>query len=207
MKNHLRIETSLTLLNPLMLKDFHQILSSGPIILLTITLELGMVFQNVWSRVVGDVLTDISTSNIFLTMLFPAECYQNYQAVLAFGSIDGLRCNRHFANCCAYISSKAACKPSFQWPFLEGCTVCASERYWFNWTLSDKKQCTDIAWTMLTLRQLIHLFSSGLLLTCLNIYNVILLSFHVCSCFTQQICEFTFTSVCISIKNTGNLSK
>ena len=75
-----------------MIKDFLQILSSGSIILLTITLELRMVLQNISRRVVGDVLTDISPSNIFLTFMpFPAGFYQNYQAVLASVSINGFK--------------------------------------------------------------------------------------------------------------------
>ena len=82
---------TVSFLNPLMLKDVLQILSSGSIILLTITLELRMVSQTIWRRVFGDVLTDISPSNIFLTMPFPAGFYQNYQAVFASVSINGLK--------------------------------------------------------------------------------------------------------------------
>ena len=47
-------------------KDFLQILLSGSKILLTKTLELRMVLQNIWRWVVGDVLTDISPPTIFL---------------------------------------------------------------------------------------------------------------------------------------------
>ena len=42
-----------------------------------------MVFKNICRRVVDDDLTDISQSNIFLTMPFPAGFHQNYQAVFA----------------------------------------------------------------------------------------------------------------------------
>ena len=77
--------------NLLMLKDFLQILSSASIILLTITLKLRKVLQNIWRRVVGDVLPDISPSNIFLTMPFPARFYQNDQAALAAVGINGYK--------------------------------------------------------------------------------------------------------------------
>ena len=42
-------------------------LSSGSMIFLAITLEMRMISQNIWIRVVGDVLFNISLSNIFPT--------------------------------------------------------------------------------------------------------------------------------------------
>ena len=50
-------------------------LLSGSMILLTITLKLRMVLQNIGRSVVGNVLINISPSNIFLTLLFPAKSY------------------------------------------------------------------------------------------------------------------------------------
>ena len=49
-----------------------------------------MQLQTIWRGVVGDVLTDISQSNIFLTMTFPSEFCQNDLAVLAAVSINEL---------------------------------------------------------------------------------------------------------------------
>ena len=63
-KKHLRLVIS----SPL--TEFVLELSSGSMILLIITLELGMYLQTIWRRVVGNVLINISLSNIFLTMLF-----------------------------------------------------------------------------------------------------------------------------------------
>ena len=42
-------------------------------ILMIITLKLRMVLQNIWRRIVGNVLIDISSSNTFLNLL----CLQN----------------------------------------------------------------------------------------------------------------------------------
>ena len=58
-----------------------------------ITLELGMHLQNIWWRVVGNVMINISLSNIFLNMLLTAKFHQNYQAVLGVVSINGLHCD------------------------------------------------------------------------------------------------------------------
>ena len=52
-------------------------LSSGSIILLTVTLKVRMILQNIWRRVVGYVLIAISLTNIFLTLLLPAIFHQN----------------------------------------------------------------------------------------------------------------------------------
>ena len=52
-------------------------------ILLTITSELSLILQNIWRRVVGNVLNNISHSNIFPVLLLPARFHQNRQA--AFG--------------------------------------------------------------------------------------------------------------------------
>ena len=70
---HLRFEFLLKLL-------------SGSMILLTITFELRMISQNIWRRVVGNVLINISPSNIFLTLLLPVWFYQICQS--AFGRCD-----------------------------------------------------------------------------------------------------------------------
>ena len=50
-------------LNPFMLKGFLSKLSSGSLILLTITRELIIILQKICMRVVGSVLNDISPSN------------------------------------------------------------------------------------------------------------------------------------------------
>ena len=51
-------------------------------ILLTITSKLRMILQNIWRRVVGNFLNNISPSSIFLTMLLPAAfhhlCFWRY---------------------------------------------------------------------------------------------------------------------------------
>ena len=47
--------------------------SSGPIILLEITLELNVNLENIWLRVVGYFLINISPSNIFSKIAFVRE--------------------------------------------------------------------------------------------------------------------------------------
>ena len=73
-----------------MLKDFFQKLSSGSLILMTTIFELRLILQNIWMRVVINILINISPSNIFPNMFLPAIFHQNCQAVLAVVSIDGL---------------------------------------------------------------------------------------------------------------------
>ena len=81
-------------INPMMLRTqfekLTQELTSGSMILKTIILELHMVLQNIWKKVVGYDLFNISPSNIFLFMLLPARFNQNCQVVLAAVSINGL---------------------------------------------------------------------------------------------------------------------
>ena len=60
--------------------SFHRKLSSGVMILLTITFELGIILQNIWRRVVGNVLINISPSNILPIVLKPDRFLQNCQA-------------------------------------------------------------------------------------------------------------------------------
>ena len=50
--------------HPFILNPLIQKLSSGSMVLLTITFELRMILQNIWRRVVGNVLINISPSNI-----------------------------------------------------------------------------------------------------------------------------------------------
>ena len=49
-----------------------------------------MKYQNIWRRVIGKNLMNISTSNISTTTPFPAF-HQNCQAILAAASINGLK--------------------------------------------------------------------------------------------------------------------
>ena len=63
-----------------------QKLSSGSEILLTITLELKMISQNISRIIVGNVLINISSSNIFSTTLMLGGYHQKYQA--AFGHCE-----------------------------------------------------------------------------------------------------------------------
>ena len=60
--------------------EFLQKLLSGPMIILTIPLKLRVVLQNIWRRVVVNVLIKISPSNIFLTFLLPTWFYQYCRA-------------------------------------------------------------------------------------------------------------------------------
>ena len=55
---------------------------SGSMILLAIPLILRIILQNIWRRVVDDVLINISPSNIFLTFLLPASFHQKCKADL-----------------------------------------------------------------------------------------------------------------------------
>ena len=50
-----------------------------------------MLLENIWRSFVGNVQMNISTSNIFPNMLLDKRFHQNYQAVLAALSINGLR--------------------------------------------------------------------------------------------------------------------
>ena len=49
-----------------------------------------MLLENIWRRVVGNILMNISPSNISWNMLLAKLFHQNYQAVLAAVSINGL---------------------------------------------------------------------------------------------------------------------
>ena len=66
-----------------MLKSPPGKLSSGSMLLLMINFDLRMILQNLWRRVVGNVLMNISPSNILLTMLLPTKYHQSCSA--AFG--------------------------------------------------------------------------------------------------------------------------
>ena len=50
-----------------------------------------MLLENIWRRVVGNILMNISTSNISWNMLLAKRFHQNNQAVSAAVSINGLR--------------------------------------------------------------------------------------------------------------------
>ena len=56
-------------------------LSSGSMILLIITSELSILLENIWRRVVGNVLMYISPSNIFPNMLLAEGFQQKCQTV------------------------------------------------------------------------------------------------------------------------------
>ena len=62
-------------------------LLSGPMILLKVVLKLRIMLQNIWMRVVGNILDNCFPSNLFLCILFPARFHANCQAVLAAVSI------------------------------------------------------------------------------------------------------------------------
>ena len=49
-----------------------------------------MILQNIWRRVVGNVLIYISPSNIFLTMFLPARFYLICPAVVAAPNFNGI---------------------------------------------------------------------------------------------------------------------
>ena len=59
---------------------FLQKLSSGILILLAINLELKIILQNIWRRVVDNDLINISPSNYFLVMFLPTKFHQYCQA-------------------------------------------------------------------------------------------------------------------------------
>ena len=61
-------------------------MSIRSITILTISWKLTIILQNIWRRVVGSVLSNISYSNIFLCF-FLERFHQNSQAVLATLSI------------------------------------------------------------------------------------------------------------------------
>ena len=61
-------------------------LSSGSKLLLTITLRLRMVLQDIWRKVVGNILINSSPSNIFQTLLLPSKYHWNREA--AFGRCE-----------------------------------------------------------------------------------------------------------------------
>ena len=88
-------------LNPSILKEFLQKLSSESMILLAITLRLIMVLQDIWRRVVGNVLSDNSPSNMLMALLLAAKYYCDYcdlRLLLAAVSKNGLR-DRCIWNC------------------------------------------------------------------------------------------------------------
>ena len=66
--------------NPLMLKAFFENCRLELMKLLTITFELGIILQNIRRRVVGNVLINISPSNILPIVLKPERFLQNGQA-------------------------------------------------------------------------------------------------------------------------------
>ena len=66
-----------------MLKSSCKQFPSGSKKLSTITLEIRIIMQNIWRRVVDYILIKVSPSNIFLNMLLPARFQQSCQA--AFG--------------------------------------------------------------------------------------------------------------------------
>ena len=70
---------------PIQAQEFLQKLSSGSVILLMITMELRMNFQNIWRRVVGNVLNNMCPSNIFPTLLLPSRFHQNLPAAFDRG--------------------------------------------------------------------------------------------------------------------------
>ena len=78
-----------------------QKLSSAILILLAIILELKIILQNIWRRVVGKVLINISPSNILLIMLLLARFRQHCLAVLTDLSNTGLTCS------CLYIANNS----------------------------------------------------------------------------------------------------
>ena len=39
-----------------------------------------MILQNIWTKVVGNVLTNFPPANIFPTLLLPGRLHQNHQA-------------------------------------------------------------------------------------------------------------------------------
>ena len=57
-------------------------------ILLTITLKLRMILQNISRGVVGNVLINVSPSNIFLTLLLPAIFHQNCKAAVCINGLS-----------------------------------------------------------------------------------------------------------------------
>ena len=65
-------------------------LSSRSVLLLTVSLELEIILQNIWRRVVGGVLIDTTPSNIFSTMLLLKRFHQVFQALLAAPRVNGL---------------------------------------------------------------------------------------------------------------------
>ena len=71
-------------------------LSSASLILLTITLELTTILQNISSRVVGSVLMNISPSNIFQTMLSPERFNQSCQVAVSVNMLNQAFCEARF---------------------------------------------------------------------------------------------------------------
>ena len=55
-------------------------------ILLIITFEFWKILQNIWRRVVSNILNNIPPSNIFLAWLLPARFYQNRKAIFGLTS-------------------------------------------------------------------------------------------------------------------------
>ena len=74
----------------MLLEGFIGKLSSRAMILLTITFELGIILQKIWRRVVGNVLINISPSNILPIVLKPERFLQNCQAGFGFGPLWAL---------------------------------------------------------------------------------------------------------------------
>ena len=73
-------------------KDLLWPVSSGPVILSKITLELTINWQNIRRRVVDTVLMNNSPSNIFYTLLLFERYHRTCMAVLAATDINGLKC-------------------------------------------------------------------------------------------------------------------
>ena len=65
-------------------------MSSGPVILLKITLQWSINLQNIWRRVVDRVLMNNYPSNIFEILLLLERYHQNCHVVFAATGMNGL---------------------------------------------------------------------------------------------------------------------
>ena len=74
-----RVATEYWSINPFVLQRFSGNCHLDLKTLLMITLELWMILQNIWMRVVGNVRNNISPLNIFPTLLLLARFHQNCQ--------------------------------------------------------------------------------------------------------------------------------
>ena len=64
-------------------------------IILTITQKSRIILQDIWRRVVGNVLINISPSNMFPYMPLEKRINQNSAAVLVAVSMSGLTYHKH----------------------------------------------------------------------------------------------------------------